>query len=363
MPPKTAPEGAGAKNLREYLATSGLKWKESQTSYIFTCPRCQKPEKLWMFKETGRFICFYCAEIDGFKGRPEFALSDLLGVNVGEVRKDLYGDSLPPAELFFDPGELENWYSDDDFEDGPPDLEALQTRLWPPDCFPIISPLAQRGRDYLAGRGIPLDLAMAYNIHYSGPQTRVCFPVEYRGKLYGWQGRFIGTTDFFNEETGKKKTIPKVLTTPGLKKDQTVMFADRLERTDQIIICEGPVDAIKCHYCTPELGRSAGNVATMGKAVSQAQVNLIKYSGVKRIYLALDPDAAAEMERLVRSFMQYAEVYFMAVPLPYKDFGEMPCEEVVDAYRQARLLDSSVVFASLTREHQMAHSHRLAGSR
>lgn len=346
MPPK-APESAAAKNIREYLATSGLKWRESQTSYIFTCPRCEKPEKLWMFKDSGRFICFYCSEIDGFKGRPEFALADLLGIPVGRIRQDLYGNSLPPAELFFDPGELEDWYDVEHDEVEAPDLTVLQTRLWGPDCYAFDHRLAERGRDYLRGRGIGPDVAHAYDIHYNAAQTRVCFPVAYRGRLYGWQGRYVGPTEFTDAD-GNARTIPKVLTTPGLNKDQTVMFADRLEHTDQIIVCEGPIDAIKCHDCGPGPGMSAGNVATMGKAVSQAQVSLFRYSGARRIYLALDPDAVVETQRLVRELSGYADIFWMQVPAPFKDFGEMSFADVAEAYRRAMPVNTQTVFGHVT---------------
>lgn len=335
MPPKKAVRYEISKALQEFLAASGLRWKESKTSYIFTCPRCQKEEKLWMFKDTGTFICWHCAEIEGFKGRPEFALSDLTGVPVAKIRLTLYGDVLPPAELFFD-FELVDWYSDDELHDEVPDQSKLQHLLWPPDALPIDHLLARRGREYLQGRGISAELATAYDIRYSGPDTRVLFPVQYRGRLFGWQGRLIGQNEFVDPDTGVKSSIPKVMTTPGLKKDQTVMFADRLERADQVIICEGPVDAIKCHFCTPQLGVSAGNIATMGKLVSFAQINLIKYSGAKRVYLALDPDADTETERLIKEFHGFLDVYTMEVPRPHKDFGEMDVAEVVEVYRNAR---------------------------
>jgi hypothetical protein len=362
MPPTKPLESAAGKILREYLATSGLSWRESGTSYIFTCPRCQKAEKLWMFKATGRFICFYCAEIDGFKGRPEFALADLTGLPLGQIRRDLYGDNLPPAELALDGADLEDWYGLDAAEAEVPDLTALQTMLWSPDCYPLDHRLAERARDYLRGRGIGADVGHAYDIHYNAAQTRVCFPVAYRGRLYGWQGRAVGPTEFTDPE-GNVRSVPKVLTTPGLNKDQTVMFADRLENTDQIIVCEGPVDAIKCHDCVPAPGRSAGNVATMGKAVSSAQVNLFRYSGALRIYLALDPDAVAEIQRLVRDLSGYADIYWMRVPRPYKDFGEMSFEGAREAYLKAEPVTEHTAFGLLNPDHDPAMYPRLLRSR
>jgi len=349
MHPKKASVDLGlTQRLREYLEASGLKWKASKTSYIFDCPKCRKTDKLWMYQSDGRFVCWHCAEIDGFKGRPEYALSELLNLPVRSIQKELYGSESPTVELFFD-FKLENWWSNDEYLEEVPDLNQLPTILWGPDALPIDSPFATQGAEYLISRGIPLELAQSYGIHYSGSQMRVLFPVQYKRRLFGWQARYVGATEFWDEETGLKRTIPKVLTVEGLKKDKVVMFADRLTGSDQAIICEGPVDALKCHACSVD-GRPAGNIATMGKAVSAAQIALLRYSGINRIYLALDPDAAAETERLVRELHEYMDVYLMEVPKPWKDFGEMSIADVAGVYRGARKVTPGRVYVYLKPE-------------
>jgi hypothetical protein len=68
-----------------------------------------------MYKDDGRFLCFYCAEINGFKGRAEYALADMLGQPPAKIAKALYGDKIPTADLFMG-FELQDWWSDDEDE-------------------------------------------------------------------------------------------------------------------------------------------------------------------------------------------------------------------------------------------------------
>lgn len=333
--------------LADLISNSGLKPRESKLSYIFTCPKCQKPERLWMFKDSGKFICWYCAEINGFKGRSEFALAVLLDRSVPSIRKELYGSELLTADVFFD-FVLEDHWSDEEKEVAVPDLGKLTRILWGPDFYPIDHKFSVLGAEYLAGRGIDLEVAKHYELRYNPVDRRVAFPVGYKGALFGWQARFTGPTEF-TDATGKERRIIKILSTDSLsgQRDKVVQFADQLIGTDQAIICEGPVDAIKCHLCKPAPDMQAGNIATMGKIVSDQQVALLKYSGIKRVYLALDPDAEAEVTRLVKLFEPEVDVYLMQVPKPFKDFGEMTMEAVQIAYKEARRINPGQMFLYL----------------
>ncbi len=331
--------------LADLISNSGLRPRENKLSYIFDCPKCQKAQRLWMFKESGQFVCWYCAEINGFKGRSEFALAALLDRPVGAIRKELYGSELTTADVFFD-FTLEDHWSDDEIDIPVPDMSKLNRVLWSPDFYSIDHQFSPKGADYLAKRGISLEVAQHYGIRYSPTDRRVAFPVAYKGALFGWQARFTGETEWIDPETGQERRILKILSTDSLsgQRDKVVQFADQLLGTDQAIVCEGPVDAIKCHLCQPAPDMPAGNVATMGKVVSDQQVALLKYSGIKRVYLALDPDAEAEVGRLVKLFEPEVEVYLMKVPKPFKDFGEMSMDAVLLAYKAARRVVTGQMF-------------------
>ena len=333
--------------LRTFIDDNGLKPRESKTSYIFTCPKCDKEEKLWVYKESGQFVCWVCSETHNFRGRPEYALSALTGHSVSSVKKHLYGEVSPTLEMFFDFA-LTDFYSDDETFEDIPNIEQIPTVFWGPGCIPIDHPLAKAGADYLSGRGISLETAKKYGIHYSGARMRVLFPIQYQGRLMGWQGRAIGVTEYVDPETGELRKIPKALTQPeGLRKERLVCFADQLTGSDQVIICEGPVDAIKFDLCSPDGVKPAGNIATLGKGVSEAQINLIRYSGANRVYIALDPDAASSIERLVKELSPYMEVFVIEVPSKYQDFGEMPMEEVLQAYKATRQVTGGCMYLYL----------------
>src|SRR3972149_383617 len=69
--------------------------KEGARSFILTCPSCQSKDKLWMIKDTGRWICWKCHAQNpyGFSGsRPEFILNQILGQSVQDIQSLLYGE-------------------------------------------------------------------------------------------------------------------------------------------------------------------------------------------------------------------------------------------------------------------------------
>jgi hypothetical protein len=114
------------------------------------------------------------------------------------------------------------------------------------------------------------------------------------------------------------------------------MFAHNLLGKDFAILAEGPFDALKFDYV-------GGNVATMGKVVTKKQLDIIKSYGIRKLYLALDADAAYEVDEIVKS--GEFETYIVKVPDSCtarcravgkkSDFGECTFEECVTAFNQA----------------------------
>ena len=301
--------------LKELIEESGISYRENTQSWIFVCPRCQKKDKLYIRKRDGRFVCFVCAEGEGhFRGAPEFAVAELFGWSVDDTKRKLYGDNIEgkTVDELLDI-QLYDYYGEDD-----PILEdvtsTLPTLTWPEEYYSIGDPKAIRGLQYLEGRGIPQPLAEMYGLRYCPPQRRVIFPVEVSGRLIGWQARSIIPTEWYDDE-GRIHTMPKIVGNKGLRREVALMFGDRLKGSEHAVICEGPIDGIKAHMC-------GGNAVTMGKAVSDAQIEAIRRSGVKSVYLALDPDAASEMDRLCHALGD-KELYQLLPPGRTKDLGEM----------------------------------------
>lgn len=325
------------------IENSGISYRQNSQSFIFVCPRCNKKDKLYIRKTDGRFVCFVCAEGEGkFKGKGEFALTELLQLPLGEVQRRLYGESFT-GKMIEDLLQLQlyDFYGDDD-EIEEDVTGTLPTLLWPLDFFTIDDPRSARGLKYLEEeRGIPLALAKTYNLRYCPSQRRVIFPVEVRGRLIGWQARSIMPSGWgeWTDKEGAIHTTPKILGNKGLRREIALMYGDKLNGSEHAVICEGPIDGIKAHLC-------GGNAVTMGKAVSDAQLKAIAYSGVKRVYLALDPDAAAEMDRICRA-LGHLELYHLLPLRGRKDLGEMTPEEVLGQFHKAPRIDAGMLFVYL----------------
>jgi hypothetical protein len=321
--------------LKDLLERSGASYNQNGHSFKMECPRCGKKDKLWILKHNGYFVCWHCKETENFKGRCEYALAEVLGQSVGEVAAKLYIGGVPPGNML--DVDLKDFEDDSEFIVGPP---VLQEVSWPIDSTPCTSRAGAKGYDYLLSRGITPAMMDHYQLRYRPSQKRVLFPVIMNGKLYGWQGRAIYSTE------GTK--IPKILTSEGMRREFMLMFHDnlmdnRVMRTPHAIICEGPVDALKATLC-------GGNVATMGKAVSKPQLELIRARGIKKVYLALDPDAADEVSRLARDLGDL-ETYLLMPPEGKKDLGECTFEEVLYQFSKAEPFSASNLFVGLKLPH------------
>ncbi|CAB4127295.1 hypothetical protein UFOVP75_125 [uncultured Caudovirales phage] len=317
-------------NLKTLVET--LTCKESRKSWIFDCPQCGKKDKLFIRKRDGRFICWYCATIKGYQGKPEFALRDLLGLSLREVQLRLYGDVSYTGSAVDLEIEIKDFLEDDEIEQYAP----LQQVVFPLHYVELERPSAKKGVAYLESRGISLEVANQYGIRYSVPDRRIVFPVYMNEILVGWQDRMVEPVEYTDPITGEAKKAVKAITMPGLDRNRVLMFQHNLVGSDHAIIMEGPIDGIKARLC-------GGAVVTMGKSVSKTQMDIILESGVKKIYSGLDPDAAAEVSRLCREFSGF-EFYQMKTPESVKDFGAMDELDVLECYKSADRVNAGCVF-------------------
>ena len=337
--------------LEELVRGSGVDFRENRVSWIFACPRCRKKDKVYLRKKDGRFVCWYCATIDSYQGRPEILLKDLLGRSIKDLREVLYGAAYDISDGVQVAIEFSDFFEEK--EEIPEELHKFLPLATPAGFRAIDHPSASRGLQYLTARGIPLQAAKYYRLRYSPEERRVIFPIEVGGVCVGWQARTVEQTEIFDEVQQKTFKRIKVLTQCGPHvRDRALMFQDRMQNCDHAVLCEGPVDAIKCHM-------AGGNVAAMGKSVSEDQVETILRSGVKKVYLGLDPDAAREITRLCRR-MCSVEVFLMSVPpglaVPKdftdlskgtkeaEDFGDMGFKQALQCFRDAKKVVSSLTF-------------------
>lgn len=308
--------------LTEIIKTSGIHFREGAVSFIFTCPRCHKSNKLYIRKRDGRFTCFYCSAKDKFSGKAEWALSELCSMSIEDVRERLYGlhrdNERGMLELkfisVFDDNDDEFGYEEDiGYVDPNPDFVGFNNEAF------------ANGRSYLLRRGLTDEIIKEYKILFHPAWQTVVFPIFVNGFLKGWQERAIDR-DF-------KYTLK------GFKKEHYFMFQDRLMGAPHAILCEGPVDALKCATIP-----GGGNVASMGKGVSLAQLDILRKS-TKKLYVALDPDATTEIDKICRQMYDDVEsIYIMQPPKGKKDLGECTFEECLDQFHKAEKYCGQVYF-------------------
>lgn len=327
--------------LVKLIKDSGVDFRESGQSFKFKCPRCRKSEKLYLRKSDGRFKCFYCSSNGNFSGKAEFALKELLNLPLKEIQKKLYGFSTDHLSSDYINLELTDFWNDE--EDGftsevtGPTISSV---LWPPDVVGPDKPMAfVKGARYLHSRGVTAEHVRCYDLRYSPVEKRVLFPVKVDDKLVGWQARYVGPTEFFDEEREKTVVIPKILTSDSLRSagGRYLMFQDRLKGSEHCVLSEGPITAIKAHRC-------GGNVASMGKEVTQLQLQTIARH-CRKLYIALDPDAGLDIMRIVAETHEHMQVFLMTTPQNLdrwddpdneKDNGDLTEEEVYDLFRSAK---------------------------
>ncbi len=194
---------------------------------------------------------------------------------------------------------------------------------------------------YLGARGFDFrDLGRTFGFAYCGAGRKfargvfdtsntVMAKVVMGERLVGWQARLMYDPDklddarcamlglAYDSAKGRYVKPPKYFTMPGMDKGEVLWNFDNARMSDAVVVTEGVFDAARVGRCA---------VATFGKNVSNAQVNLLQQYW-RHIVLLLDPDAAEEAGRLRRRFGPTTDV--VAVSLRgYKDAGEAPRGEI-----------------------------------
>lgn len=320
--------------IKQKIEEQGESYRERSNTIHTRCPRCSRSDKFSILKENGHCICYH-GSCDFGKQWFEVWLSETSGLTVKEARKQLYGTGKGHSAKNFIPNP---------FAEKPQKLEEdiLAPIPWPParitakgkeEALHIDEADSAEGLKYLESRGIPLDIARRLNIMYFPFTKRVVFPIISNGNWYGWQARSIDPNCDL-----------RMLTSEGFKRAEMVMFADNVKMVNHVILCEGPVDAIKFYYV-------GGAVSTMGKEVTKKQLDFIfkQNPNIKAVYLALDKDAAEEMNKISLE----VPVYWVQVPqtcvdrckeLDKKaDFGECSFREAYVAFHEAKRINSMIV--------------------
>jgi hypothetical protein len=181
----------------------------------------------------------------------------------------------------------------------------------------------------LIERRLPAELTKRLTdaIWASKMRGRVIFPIKVQGYTFGWVAR-----DF------TKQSQLKVLNSSGPFKYYCVWNFDQVKDSETIVVCEGIISAIKCG--------AHRSVATLGKFVSDDQINLLRKTKANRIIICLDVDAQATAIELKRRLLPFfGEVFNLQLPAikvgkDYKDAGDYSVEEMDEFIKKAPELDT-----------------------
>ncbi len=162
---------------------------------------------------------------------------------------------------------------------------------------------------------------------YDRFRNRLMFPIRDRGgSIVGFGGRVVGDAQ------------PKYLNspqTPIFDKSSLVYALDRardaIRKSEEVVIVEGYMDVIAAHQFGYE-----NVVASMGTALTEAQVGLVKRSA-KRIVLALDADAAGQM----------ATIRGLETMRDALDADETPVPDAMGMIRFERKLKAEIAIVAL----------------
>lgn len=324
---------ASRNKIIEILQENGLDFKEkSRTITGVSCPMCGRDDKFSILKANGYTVC-YRGSCDYGKRSFVGFIQALMGISTEEAIEKLKNNK-EDFEGILENGLLLDFEIKDPFEtDSVIDeniLSEIQPKTYPEWYMTKIDlPESKDGLDYLESRGITKEIAKKLEITYSSFYKRVYFPIKMNGTFYGYQGRAIK----------KVEDKDRVRNNEGFRRDTLVMFADNLIGAKDAIIAEGPVDAIKFDLV-------GGYVCTMGKEITEKQLNIILSYNPENVYLALDDDAAYEMMLLLDRIAK--PVFKIEVPESCKqrckilgkkaDFGECTYEEAKEAKENAKPL-------------------------
>lgn len=248
------------------------------------CPYCHRELKMGVNLSMYRTNCFRCNE----HPNPSQLVMDIEGF-------DTYHELIN----FLNSGKF------DELEFHEEKVELAEAKpLYLPEGFRILnlgqSQVAKSIRGYVKSRGFVISELSKHGVGYATKGAYfgyLIIPFYYRGQLRYYNARnVIGQGPRYNNPN-------KDIT--GVGKEFIIFNYDALEMYRSVYICEGALNALT-------IGDRA--IATMGKAISQYQVNELLKSSCQRFIILLDPDAKRYAINLALKLVAYKKVKVVFLP-------------------------------------------------
>lgn len=295
------------------LISSFVPLKKAGRSYKACCPFHQeKTPSFVVFPDTQSFHCFGC----GQNGDVFSFLMKIEGLEFKDALERLAGQAGVELTRHFEGGPAIDAHRQSLFEAAAAAASFFTHLLRTAEAGrPGRELLAQRGIDagsverfglgfaadswemlkhHLAERQISEEIALEAGLLTKNDETgniydrfrgRLIFPIRDReGRVLGFGGRSLGNAQPKYLNSPQSAIFDKSSLLYGLD-----LAAAAIKRLDQVVLVEGYIDALMAHQC----GYS-NVVATMGTAVTELQVTLLKPL-TRRLVLALDADTAGQM--------------------------------------------------------------------
>lgn len=301
--------------------------------YLLTCPRCGSSRLRWNVAKNA-WVCWGHPTQQGRSGNTLSlicALEDVEEIDaIGIVLNGYIGGDAQIEALS---GGL--------VEAPKRGIRRLPQIQWPIGVDRLTEPCAPHARawEYLATRGITADQVREYQLGYgrSGRlEHYIVFPVFMDRAMVFWQARatYDPPTGITSEArrnwvtlTGYRKTLNPPSIGQNATGSEVVFNLDRASTYEAIVICEGPVDAMK-------VGPNA--VALLGKVAQAVKVQRLIRTAARAFIVYLD---RGEEERkcalaLARELTPYAPVW-IATPPEGHDPGSLSPEQNAHILRSA----------------------------
>lgn len=281
------------------------------------CPFCGGSEKLWVNRDTSKWVCYKC----GVGGGPVHLVRQVLGIGWTEAKRIVVGDGTPVSQplsavvrKYLD---AERRYQSGDVQKDDPPAVAL-----PDEYIPCWDPQTRMIRipEYLRSRGIGVRMSQVYGLGYclSGPYAgRVICPATVGGVLRTFQARTMIDSE------------PKYRNPPDNARSQVFWGYDQAVGAKTWVGVEGSFDVMG----VVRAGLTA--VGGMGKRFTPFHGASLATAGVERFIFLMDPDAKSDVLASAMVVSEWVpEVLQAHLPTQY-DPGNAPAECIREAVAKA----------------------------
>lgn len=291
-------------DLEEWLDDIGVAYRKNGTGELMLqkCfnPNCGGKEKLYINSKTGVYNCFKCGPREPEIGKGSlFRLAKYLAhMNFEQALKFFYhvsleNDKATMSSLMEEDGDL--------LKKKKIKVQMVIESIELPSEFePLNKDHHPDAWNYLLKRGIKESTIEKLGAFYAehGLYGKRVININYiDDKPVGFVARDI-----------TNKSEKKVLNSPGKFRSFSIWNMGRVKNSEEIILCEGIFSAVQCG-----IDRS---VALLGKTASDAQLDLIRQSRAKKIYICLDVGTDIEQETLYNNLVLYfpKQIYTIVMP-------------------------------------------------